>query len=62
MIQNTSLSPIRSVIEEMQKVAWPTRKETVKLTVVVLSVSIGVGLYIGLLDVMFAQALQFIAR
>jgi len=38
---------LREVIAELKKVTWPTREETVKLTVVVIVISILVGAFIG---------------
>ncbi|MDO8451928.1 MAG: preprotein translocase subunit SecE, partial [bacterium] len=34
---------LKEVIAELKKVHWPTRQETVKLTVVVIAVSVAVG-------------------
>ena len=44
---------IREVIAELKKVTWPTREETMKLTVVVIAISVFVGLFIGGLDALF---------
>ena len=38
---------IREVVAELKKVTWPTRHETLKLTVVVIVISVIVGLFIG---------------
>lgn len=46
------------MLGELQKVTWPTRQETLKLTVVVVVASVFVGLYIGSLDFIFAQLLR----
>ena len=40
----------REVVAELKKVTWPTREETIKLTVVVIAISVLVGLFIGGLD------------
>jgi len=44
---------IREVIAELKKVTWPTRAETIKLTVIVIAISLIVGLFIGALDMIF---------
>jgi preprotein translocase subunit SecE len=44
---------IREVITELKKVTWPTREETIKLTAVVIAISVIVGLFIGGLDALF---------
>ena len=38
---------------ELKKVAWPTRETVVRLTVLVVGVSIVVGIYIFVLDSIF---------
>ena len=46
----------RYVIEswsELKKVAWPTRETVIRLTILVVAVSIGVGIYIFVLDRIF---------
>ena len=43
----------REVVAELKKVTWPTRDETVKLTAVVIAISVLVGLFIGGLDTLF---------
>ena len=40
---------------ELKKVVWPTRDQTIKLTAIVLGVSVAIALYIGLLDVAFTS-------
>jgi preprotein translocase subunit SecE len=50
---------IKSSITEMKKVTWPTKKETYKYTMLVIGVSLGVALFIGILDYIFAQGFQF---
>lgn len=51
-----------NIVSELQKVSWPTRQETIKLTIVVIVGSLFVGLYIGVLDVIFAQLLRLVTR
>lgn len=38
---------------ELRKVVWPTRTQTIKLTGVVVLVSVGIGVFIGGLDILF---------
>jgi len=44
---------IGEVISELKKVTWPTRDETIKLTAVVIALSLLVGAFIGGLDWLF---------
>ena len=46
---------LHEVVLELKKVTWPTREETVKLTVVVIIISILVGAFIGGLDSLFLK-------
>lgn len=41
----------RSVIAELKKVAWPTRRETLVYTTVVIATCIVVALVIGVFDI-----------
>jgi len=41
---------------EFKKVAWPTRKELVASTTLVIVVSVIFGVFLGLLDVIFFQS------
>ncbi len=46
---------LREVVAELKKVTWPTREETVKLTIIVIIISILVGAFIGGLDSLFLR-------
>ncbi len=43
---------------ELKKVAWPTRQTVVNLTLIVIGVSVAVGAYIAVLDLLLHGALQ----
>jgi preprotein translocase SecE subunit len=47
---------------ELKKVSWPTPEQTRNLTVLVFVVSLAVGLYITVLDTVFAAAVGLLAR
>ena len=38
---------LREVRDELKKVVWPTRQEVIRLTGVVIIVSVGVGIFLG---------------
>ena len=38
---------------ELKKVAWPTRETVIRLTLLVVAVSLAVGIYIFVLDTIF---------
>ncbi|HMC72741.1 MAG TPA: preprotein translocase subunit SecE [Terriglobales bacterium] len=54
------MSRIRRFIDEawseLKKVSWPTREQVRNLTVLVFAVSLAVGAYITVLDLVFARA------
>jgi len=51
---------IQGSIEEMKKVSWPTKKETYNYALLVISISIGVALFLGLLvDKIFNKILEY---
>jgi len=54
---NKIITYLKASIEEMKKVTWPTRTETIKLTVTVFAISLIVGLYVGIIDVVLAKIL-----
>lgn len=43
---------------EMKKVNWPTKKETVKYTLIVLGATAVVAAYLGMLDAVFFRLLE----
>jgi len=51
---------INEVRTEITKVTWPTRADTIRLTIIVLAISVGVGLYLGGLDMIFTQMLKLL--
>lgn len=53
---------VRETISELQKVVWPTRNEVIRLTAVVVIISLVVGLYIGGLDLALAKAIEYIIK
>jgi preprotein translocase subunit SecE len=58
------VSRIRRFIDEawseLKKVSWPTREQVRNLTVLVFAVSLTVGLYITVLDVVFQRVIGFL--
>ena len=46
---------IRDIYDELRKVVWPTRRETVRLTLMVIAVCVVVGIILGTLDFAFSE-------
>jgi preprotein translocase subunit SecE len=51
---------IKEVRNEIAKVTWPTRAETIRLTIIVIAISVVVGCYLGGLDLLFTQMLKLL--
>lgn len=47
---NRLLDYFRESREELRKVIWPSRPETMRMTVVVIGVSLAVAAFLGLMD------------
>ena len=52
------VSFLKEVKLEMKKVNWPTRKETIKYTLIIIAVSIAVAVFLGGLDYIFTTILN----
>ena len=46
---------INESVDELKKIRWPSRKETIRLTGYVIGVSLGVGLFVMFFDYIFSQ-------
>lgn len=44
----------------MTKVVWPTRKEAIKITLIVIAFSLGVAIFLGAIDLGLVKGLEFI--
>ena len=52
----------RGVKAELKKVVWPTRKELINYTIVVILVTIFIALLIYVFDAIFAQLINMLLR
>ncbi len=50
------------IVDELKKVTWPTREQTIRLTIVVIVVSLIIGFYVGIIDVLLAKGLEFVTK
>ena len=57
---NKIIAYLKASIEEMKKVTWPTKKETYNYTLLVIFISLGVALFLGLLDIIFTKGLEYL--
>ena len=49
---------LKSTKLEVKNVNWPTRRETIRFTLLVISVSAAVAAYLGFLDFIFINILE----
>jgi preprotein translocase subunit SecE len=56
----TPVTFIKEVRDELSKVVWPSRAEVIRLTGVVLIVSLVVGLFLGGIDFLLTKATEII--
>ena len=53
---------LKEVKDELGKVVWPTRDEIIRLTAVVIIVSLIVGVYLGVIDLMLTKILALVVK
>lgn len=51
---------LQEVREELIKVTWPTREQTIRYTVLVIAVAVGVGIFLGGLDYLLTSLTAFL--
>jgi len=49
---------LKEVRQELKKVSWPSRQETIKYTLIVVGVSAAVAIFLGGLDFLFVWVLN----
>ena len=47
---------------ELRQVSWPSRRQTILYTVLVIGISTVVSLYVGALDYLFSQGVNFLVN
>jgi preprotein translocase subunit SecE len=57
---NLVIGYLKEVRQELNHVSWPTRREAIRLTLIVIGISLAAGLYLGGLDYLFTQLMGFI--
>lgn len=51
---------VKEVLEELRKVAWPTREQTIRYTILVIVVVLAVGAFLGGLDYLLTSITAFL--
>ncbi len=51
---------VSEIASELRKVVWPSRQETIRLTIMVIAVSVAVGVVLAIVDTAFTQLLKLL--
>ena len=57
IVDNKVVNYVKASYSELKHVVWPTRKQTIQHTLLVIVFSLGVALFLGLLDMIFSLGL-----
>lgn len=55
---NKLVTYLKESRDELRRVVWPTRKETVRNTLLVIAISLGVAVFLGVVDFLLNLILQ----
>jgi len=53
---------LKQTYDELKKVVWPKREEVIRLTTVVILVSLIVGVFLGGLDFVFTKVMEIVVK
>ncbi len=53
---------LKEVKTELSKVDWPNRQQTIRLTLIVISVSVVTALFLGGFDFLFTKLMEIVIR
>ena len=53
---------LKEVREELAKVTWPSRKQTIRYTILVILVAVAVGVFLGALDYLLTKMTAFLIQ
>ncbi len=58
----TPLTFLKETQVELTKVTWPKQQEVIRLTIVVVLISVMIGLFIGALDFIFTKIIETVVK
>ncbi|MGQ9681486.1 MAG: preprotein translocase subunit SecE [Anaerolineae bacterium] len=53
---------LRETRAELRKVVWPTRREATRLSIIVVSVTVAMSIFLGGLDYVFSRLIGLVVR
>ena len=60
MGKNKLFNYFRNSVAELKKVNWPTKKQTIDHTLLVVGISLGMALFLGIVDFVLTRILQLV--
>jgi preprotein translocase subunit SecE len=57
-----SFRVIGEAVSELRRVTWPTRQETMRLSIMVVSVAMTVGVFLGVIDMGFTRLFDVVLQ
>lgn len=54
-----SILSIAGIKDDLNSVTWPTRQQAIRLTLIVFVISLIVGAYVGIIDILMGKILEF---
>lgn len=59
---NKAIDFFKEVRVELEKVVWPTRTQTIRLTIMVIAITVVVGFFIGGIDYILLRLSELLIR
>ena len=60
--ENAVVRYFKETRAELRKVSWPSREEAVNLTIIVMTVTIAMAAFLGVVDFLFSRLFSLIIR
>lgn len=61
-VAKTRINVFSGLKDELKQVTWPTRQEAVQLTATVITISLIVALFVGIIDFSLAKILEILSQ
>jgi preprotein translocase subunit SecE len=56
--KKSRFSLFKDIYDELKKVTWPTRREGIRLTIMVIIVCVVLGIFLGAIDLGFSELIK----
>jgi preprotein translocase subunit SecE len=51
---------IKETRTELKHVSWPTRRQAIAFTLIVIAISLGTAIFLGFFDFIFSKGIQYV--